>query len=124
MTCNFKNDKKIAVITLNNSKKRNALSKDMLFALKTRLEHVKLEYNGNDGTRVVVLKADGPVFSSGHDLKEVRKLFIVAIPYSCIFKQKQNFAKFLDQPNPFFAFVAITGRRSNFNTIITVDQSS
>jgi enoyl-CoA hydratase/carnithine racemase len=43
----------------------------MLLALKTRLEHVKQEYQGNEGTRVVVLKADGPVFSSGHDLKEV-----------------------------------------------------
>jgi enoyl-CoA hydratase/carnithine racemase len=73
VSCNFKNDKKIAVLTLNSSKKRNALSKDMLLALKTRLEHVKQEYQGNEGTRVVVLKADGPVFSSGHDLKEINQ---------------------------------------------------
>ena len=57
----------IAILTLNNSGKRNALSTEMLSALK---EHLSLM--GDDpAVRVVVLRAEGPVFSAGHDLREL-----------------------------------------------------
>ena len=57
----------IAVLTLNNSGKRNALSTEMLSALK---EHLSL-IGEDPAVRVVVLRAEGPVFSSGHDLREL-----------------------------------------------------
>ncbi|MCZ6892329.1 MAG: enoyl-CoA hydratase [Chloroflexi bacterium] len=57
----------IAVLTLNNSGRRNALSTEMLSALKEHLERIK----DDSAVRVVVLRAEGPVFSSGHDLREL-----------------------------------------------------
>ncbi len=57
----------IAVVTLNNPEKRNALSCAMLEAL---LEKLSLIADKED-VQVVVLKANGTVFSSGHDLREL-----------------------------------------------------
>ena len=57
----------IAVLTLNNPEKRNALSSAVLSALKDELDSV-----GRDpAIHAVVLRAEGPVFSSGHDLREL-----------------------------------------------------
>lgn len=53
-------------IILNNPKKRNALSLAMLESLKCNLLH-----DLDNELRVIVLSANGPVFSSGHDLKEL-----------------------------------------------------
>ena len=57
----------IAVLTLNNPRKRNALSSAVLAALKSHLERIKHDPD----VRVVVLRSEGPVFSSGHDLNEM-----------------------------------------------------
>ena len=57
----------IAVLTLNNPRKRNALSSALLVALKSHLERIK----DDPAVRVVVLRSEGPVFSSGHDLDEM-----------------------------------------------------
>jgi enoyl-CoA hydratase/carnithine racemase len=58
---------RIAVLTLNNPKKRNALSRAMLGALRAELARV-----GEDREiAVVILRAEGAVFSSGHDLREL-----------------------------------------------------
>ena len=54
-------------LVLNRPEKRNALSIDMLNAISAALE----EADGNPDARVIVLAANGPVFSSGHDLKEL-----------------------------------------------------
>jgi len=53
-------------IVLNNPKKRNALSLSMLDSLKSNLLH-----DLDCDLRVIILSANGPVFSSGHDLKEL-----------------------------------------------------
>lgn len=58
----------IRTIVLNNPKKRNALSLSMLEAIKTDLTD---GINSSD-VHVIVLSAKGPVFSSGHDLKELK----------------------------------------------------
>ena len=58
----------IATLTLNNPKRRNALSQAAMTMLKGFLESIRDDRE----IRVVVLKATGPVFSSGHDLKELR----------------------------------------------------
>lgn len=54
-------------IILNNPKKRNALSLSMLESLRENL----LTDVDSDDLRVIILSARGPVFSSGHDLKEL-----------------------------------------------------
>lgn len=57
----------IRSITLNNPKKRNALSLSMLESLRGNI----LADIDSDDLRVIVISAKGPVFSSGHDLKEL-----------------------------------------------------
>ncbi|XP_055509439.1 enoyl-CoA hydratase domain-containing protein 3, mitochondrial [Leucoraja erinacea] len=54
-------------IVLNNPRKRNALSLAMLESLRTDILH---EAESHD-LRVIVISAEGPVFCSGHDLKEL-----------------------------------------------------
>jgi enoyl-CoA hydratase/carnithine racemase len=57
----------VAVLTLNRPQTRNSLSEAMLEALGdafTAIAH-------DDTVRVVVLAANGPAFSAGHDLKEL-----------------------------------------------------
>lgn len=57
----------IAVLTLNNPRRRNALSLAMMDEMLSHLESAE-----DDGqVRVVVIRAEGPVFSSGHDLREL-----------------------------------------------------
>lgn len=57
----------VAVLTLNNPGKRNALSRPMLTALRDGLATCAADPN----VRVVLLRAAGPVFSAGHDLREL-----------------------------------------------------
>jgi len=59
----------IARVTLNNVKKRNALSYTMLKELQNHL--TKLEIDPN--IHVIIMNANGPVFSSGHDLHEIQQ---------------------------------------------------
>ncbi len=57
----------VAFLTLNHPEKRNALSAAMLAALRERLATC-----AEDGLlRVVILRANGPAFSAGHDLREM-----------------------------------------------------
>lgn len=57
----------VAILTLNHPEKRNALSRDMLTALQGHLDRCAAD----PAVRVVVLRAAGSVFSSGHDLREL-----------------------------------------------------
>ncbi len=57
----------IAVLTLNRPRARNSLSEAMLAALSGELESLATEKR----IRAVVLAANGPAFSAGHDLKEL-----------------------------------------------------
>ena len=71
----------IATLTLNNPSRRHALSSEVLAALKDRLERIK-----EDSTiKVAILKSDGPVFSSGHDLREM--VGSDEESYTCIFAE-------------------------------------
>jgi enoyl-CoA hydratase/carnithine racemase len=57
----------VARLTLNNPARRNALSEAMLEALATSLAAIATDR----AVRVVVIAGSGPVFSAGHDLKEL-----------------------------------------------------
>lgn len=57
----------VGVITLNRPRRRNALS----LALMRELIQCFDELAGDRGIRAIILAAQGPVFSSGHDLSEM-----------------------------------------------------
>ena len=57
----------IAFLTLNNPRRRNALSLAMMDEMLGHLGSA----NDDDEVRVVVIRAEGSVFSSGHDLREL-----------------------------------------------------
>jgi enoyl-CoA hydratase/carnithine racemase len=57
----------VRVLTLNRPATRNSLSEDMLAALQADL----MATSDDRSVRVVVLTANGPAFSAGHDLKEL-----------------------------------------------------
>lgn len=57
----------IAVLTLNRPDARNTLSETMLAALRQGLAEIAVQRQ----VRAVVLAANGPAFSAGHDLKEL-----------------------------------------------------
>lgn len=54
-------------LTLDNPDRRNALSIEMLEGISAALD----EADQNKEARVIVISANGPAFSSGHDLKEL-----------------------------------------------------
>jgi enoyl-CoA hydratase/carnithine racemase len=57
----------IGFITLNRPEKRNALSMNLMGEMIDLLRSIK----NTPEVRAVILKAEGPVFSSGHDLSEM-----------------------------------------------------
>src|SRR5215216_5760209 len=57
-------------IVLRRAEKRNALNGDLIRALGRAIEDAASE----DAARVVVLRGDGPMFSSGMDLNDLRLL--------------------------------------------------
>ncbi|KJE35259.1 enoyl-CoA hydratase [Thalassospira sp. HJ] len=57
----------VATLTMNNPKRRNALSGAMMAALQDAFDRIANESN----VRCVILAAEGPVFCAGHDLKEM-----------------------------------------------------
>ncbi|MFG1464639.1 enoyl-CoA hydratase [Xanthobacter sp. DSM 24535] len=58
----------VALVTLNRPASRNSLSESMMAALSEVLTDISID----PGVRAVVLTANGPVFSAGHDLKEIQ----------------------------------------------------
>lgn len=57
----------VAILTLNRPAQRNCLSEALMGALTDALNAT----SGDASVRVVIIAASGPVFSSGHDLKEL-----------------------------------------------------
>src|SRR5436309_12160040 len=58
----------IAILTLDRPEARNSLSEALLAALRDAFTAIAQE----PGVRAVVLAANGPAFSAGHDLKELK----------------------------------------------------
>jgi len=59
---------KIAILTLNDPKKLNALSEEMLSRLETAFKKISRDNN----IKVVILKSSGNAFCAGHDLKQMQ----------------------------------------------------
>ncbi len=60
-------DAPVATITMNRPEKRNALSSEMMRELVDALRELSAEPD----VRAIVLAANGPAFSAGHDLREL-----------------------------------------------------
>ncbi|HUN50656.1 MAG TPA: enoyl-CoA hydratase [Candidatus Sulfotelmatobacter sp.] len=58
----------IAILTLNRSQARNALSASLMADLQAALDGLR----GDPAVKVVVIAANGPAFCAGHDLRELR----------------------------------------------------
>lgn len=58
----------VATLTMSRGAQRNSLSEGMMAALTATLADLAADA----GVRAVVLAAEGPVFSAGHDLKEIQ----------------------------------------------------
>jgi enoyl-CoA hydratase/carnithine racemase len=56
-------------LTLNRPQARNALSSELMGQIQAALDGAAAD----NATRVIVIAAEGPVFSSGHDLKEMAR---------------------------------------------------
>ena len=54
-------------LTLNDSKRRNALSEEMMLAISSSLKKASRKKD----VKVIVISANGPAFCSGHDLKQM-----------------------------------------------------
>mmetsp|Transcript_5616 Transcript_5616/g.8550 ORF Transcript_5616/g.8550 Transcript_5616/m.8550 type:complete len:282 (-) Transcript_5616:3-848(-) len=67
LQCSWNSEGSILTITLTNHRKKNALSKDLMNDLNEVLVGCE-----SSRTRVIILRSDTNVFSSGHDLSEVR----------------------------------------------------
>jgi enoyl-CoA hydratase/carnithine racemase len=57
----------VAILTLDHAPSRNALSEEMLAALQSAMDRAAVDAN----VRAVVIQANGPAFSAGHDLKQL-----------------------------------------------------
>src|SRR5437879_4013600 len=57
----------VAILTLNHPERRNALSRALLEALKSYLAQIASQPE----VRGVIIRASGPAFSAGHDLREL-----------------------------------------------------
>lgn len=66
LSCQFEDG--IATLTLNRPKQRNALNMALMEAMIEALEDI----GTNEDIRAVVIRAEGPAFCAGHDLKEMR----------------------------------------------------
>lgn len=60
-------DHGIATLTLNRAAQRNPLSEGMLAALTAELDAI----TSDKAVKVVIIAAEGPVFSAGHDLRQM-----------------------------------------------------
>lgn len=67
---NYDTTERIAIITLNRPDKRNALNEEMIAELKERFRNAKEDPK----VKIVLLKADGKVFSAGADLEYLQQL--------------------------------------------------
>ena len=63
----FQKEDGIGFLTLNRPEKRNALSRNLMAEMTDLLKGI----GADSGVRAVILRAEGTVFSSGHDLSEM-----------------------------------------------------
>jgi enoyl-CoA hydratase/carnithine racemase len=96
----FETDGAIGMITLNHPEKRNALSLELLNELNVLFEDLQRRRD----IRVLVIKAQGKVFSSGHNLSELVN-GDVSVYQDIFFTCSKMMQKLQDMPQPVIAQV-------------------
>jgi len=112
----------IAILTLNRPEARNSLSLALLQELRGAVDRL----SSDDGVRAVVLAANGPAFSAGHDLKELtthradqdggRGFYRTAMETCAGLMQA-----ILRSPKPFIAAVHATATAAGCQLVATCD---
>ena len=91
----------ICTLTLNRPEKRNALSLDLLQMLDDALDDIAADKS----VHVIILAGNGPVFSSGHDLNEMRADSGYAAIHELFSKCSDVMAAMTRMPQPIIARV-------------------
>lgn len=112
----------ITTLTLNRPKQRNSLSEAML----SELTNAIVACGTDPATRVVVLAANGPVFSAGHDIKELTDRRSDADRGQAYFKEIMDACATLMQaivacPKPVIAAVHATATAAGCQLVATCD---
>jgi len=106
----------VATITMNRPERRNALSLSMMRELVGALTEV----SGQAPTRAIVLAANGPAYSAGHDLKEMRDRDLPA--YREIFDVcTQLMTTIQEVPQPVIACVQALATAAGCQLVATCD---
>ena len=63
----FEKDPPLGWLTFNRPENRNALSLEMIDSIRNVFDRVE----GDSGISVLIIRANGPVFSAGHDIREM-----------------------------------------------------
>ena len=113
---NVERDGEVALITLSRPEKRNALSLEMMRELDDALASVADDAE----VRVAILRADGPVFSAGHDLRELVNRDVEA--YREVFDAcVKLMARVQSTPQPVIAEVAGVATAAGCQLVATCD---
>jgi enoyl-CoA hydratase/carnithine racemase len=112
----------IAVLTLNRPQARNSLSEAMIEALSDALTSIAHDTS----VRVVVLAANGPAFSAGHDLKELTQHRAAADRGRAFFKHIMSACSAVMQqivtlPQPVIAAVQATATAAGCQLVASCD---
>ncbi len=91
----------ICTLTLNRPEKRNALSSELLRNLQKAFDEVAKDKN----IKVIILAANGPIFCSGHDLKEIREDSSYEVMQELFFQCGNLMISMKKQPQPIIAKV-------------------
>ena len=67
----YKHEERVGYLTLNNPEKRNSLSEKVIRSMISYLNTIEEQSKSTNPPKLIILNANGPVFSSGHDLKEL-----------------------------------------------------
>ena len=112
----FQVEDDIGFITLSRPEKRNALSMNLMAEMIDLLKAVKKD----NRVRVVIIKAEGPVFSSGHDLSEM--LEGDAVFYRSVFNLCTEMMEAIrDLPQPVIAQVQGMATAAGCQLVATCD---
>jgi enoyl-CoA hydratase/carnithine racemase len=106
----------VAVVTMARPEKRNALSLELMRELLDALRTIGSEPE----TRAVILRGEGPAFSAGHDLRELRCRDVAA--YREIFDTCVDLMQTIQRiPQPVIAEVATVATAAGCQLVATCD---
>ena len=112
----FQVEEDIGFITLNRPEKRNALSMNLMAEMIDLLKSIKKDSR----IRIVIIKAEGPVFSSGHDLSEMLEGDVVF--YRSVFNTCTEMMEAIrDLPQPVIAQVQGMATAAGCQLVATCD---